>query len=398
MDEFNVDDLDAAIEEDIDKISEQSEQVEEIKEEKKKRGRRKKGEVAEEFEVSDMDLDEFLNKNDLEASDTTGRIIIPTGIQLLDTLCGGGFGTGFVQIAGPAGGGKSAMAGRLLANVRRKWGDDAICIYADAEVSMTEERLAQLGAKNIKIYDSLTVERILAIVDKISAFKEGKPDKLEIPSVIIWDSIANTSTESGDLETDPNKTTGLKARILSHRLPSIVKKLNKYNICLFAVNQFRDKIDMNMYQKAPSPLRFLTGKILPGGNSALYNSFQLLTVTQDEILKDIPDVDVMVKCKFAKNKLFSPNIPFDLAFSFSRGYSNFWTNFMLLKQFKRINTGAWMSLKTIPTETFRQTAAFEKYKSDEKFRTEFDSEVKDVLNVEFVEKYKAVEYSDSDIF
>ena len=377
---------------------EETEEVEVKTVSKKGRKSKKSTEISfDELDLDKIDFDTFLKGQGVESCDDGGKIIIPTGIQLLDCLLGGGMGCGFVQVVGLPGGGKSALCVKVIANAKKLW-PEAILMYADAEESMTATRLTQLGADGVKIYNGLTVEKVFGFVDSIAAYKEQNPDKIDIPSVIVWDSIANSSTELSELELDPNRVTGLKARILSHRLPSIVKKLNHYNICLLAVNQLRDKIDMSAYTRQPSALKFLSNKQVPGGMAILYNAFQLMTVGQGEVIKDIPGIDVMVKCKLVKNKLFTPNIDFQIAFSFTRGYSNFWTNVELLKTFKRMTAASWYSLKSMPEKKFRMANAMEYYKANEDFAKQFDSDVLEVLQTEFIDRNKIIEYTDSDIF
>ena len=400
MNDTNLNDFDEFCEENKEEIIEsENEEVEEEKPQTKKGKKTKKSEVVsfDELDMSTMDFNTFMKNQGEEPCDDSGKIIIPTGIQLLDCMLGGGWGTGFCQLVGLPGGGKSALAAKVLSATQKKW-PEALLIYADAEESMTADRLKQLGVKNVRIHNGLTVEKIFGLVNKMAAYKEQRPEIISTPSVILWDSIANTGTELSEAEDDPNRVTGLKARILSHRLPGIVKILNKYNICLLAVNQLRDKIDMSVYTKQPSTLKFLSNKQVPGGMAILYNSFQLMTLNQSEVIKDNPGVDVMVKCKLVKNKLFTPNIEFQIAFSFTRGFSNFWTNVELLKTFKRMTAASWYSLKSMPEKKFRMANAMEYYKTNPDFAKQFDADVLEVLKLEFIDKNKIVEYDDSDIF
>ena len=75
-----------------------------------------------------------------------------------------------------------------------------------------------------------------------------KEDIVDVPSIVGWDSIANTQCEKqADSENlDPSKSLGLKARILSSCLPTYISKMGEYNISLIAINQLRDKIDMGL--------------------------------------------------------------------------------------------------------------------------------------------------------
>ena len=91
-----------------------------------------------------------------------------------------------------------------------------------------------------------------------------------------------------------------------------------------------------------------------------------------------------------KNKLFSPNIEINMIFSFKNGFSNFFTNYELLKTFKRVKAASWCSLVNLPEVKFRQNELVKTYKTNPKFKELFDQEVKDVLKSEFIDKHSGV--------
>jgi hypothetical protein len=100
---------------------------------------------------------------------------------------------------------------------------------------------------------------------------------------------------------------------------------------------------------------------------------------------------VHLKAKFVKNKLFQPNIEIDMIVDFNHGISNFWTNYLMLTKFKRMNTGAWNHLISMPEQKFRTKDAYNKYKSEKEWRTEFDLAVKETIKTEYIDKYGIVE-------
>jgi len=333
-------------------------------------------------------FDTFLSnsiKIDVEDKD---ELILSTGIDLLDAILGGGVATKFIQFVGQSGGGKSALVSKILASAQTKYGDDFIGIYADSEETMSVKRLEELGIKNIKPRTGITIEKLFRIIDGLCAFKEQK-EMMHIPSIVIWDSIANTPTESSLGVLDPNSVMGQKARILSTILPNVVQKLNKYNICLLAVNQMRDDIQIGPV-KSPSDLRYLMqGKKIPGGQAILYNSFQMIYVRHSGDVEEFGFKGAKIQLKTIKNKLFTPNIGIELILDFSNGFSNFWTNYVLLKEHKRVNAGAWCSLIDMPELKFRQSEVLNIYNSNKEFKNAFDAHVKDVLKTEYIEKYAA---------
>ena len=347
-------------------------------------------------------FDAFLSKEFDIKADSSIKTTIPTGIDLLDVLSGGGFATSLVQLVGPPGCGKTALACRVLATGQKKFAGKFMSAFLDSEESMTVDRLIQLGVSQPRIqpHSDMTVEKTFKMIEAMCVFKENNPAIHDVPSAIVWDSIANTMTEKGSISDDINTVLGEKARVLSHYLPKYVRKLNKYKICLVGINQLRDRIDMGQFSKAPD-LKFLGDKNLPGGKSLLFNSVQLLLLRPGKAIGGDEGFGVngfIVSCKFIKNKLFTPNIDFKLVFSFERGFSNFWTNFEMLKDTKRIRPGAWCTLLSYPSLKFRQKDSIKFYTEDPLFRAAFDADVKDALQTEYLDKYLTGNTSTTDVF
>jgi len=340
------------------------------------------------------DFTEFLKTTQGLTPDYSIRNTVPTGIDLLDVLMGGGAATGLLQIIGPPGSGKSALAAKIIATSQRKFKKLTQSVYMDGEDSTDKRRLMQLGVTQppVQPYTRLSVEAIFRCVEGMCNYKLNHNEVADIPWVVTWDSIANTHTEAALHETDPNKVTGLKARILAHLLPIYIPKMNEFNISLVAVNQLRDKIDMGVF-KTPSDLQFLANKKIPGGSSSLYNSIQILYITPcGRIEGEYGFYGTRVKCKLIKNKLFTPNIEFEMVFSFERGFSNFFTNYELLKKTKRISMGgAWGTLLSYPEKKFQQSNVIKMYNDNEEFREAFNNDVKDVLKTEYIDVYTSTQ-------
>jgi hypothetical protein len=138
-------------------------------------------------------------------------------------------------------------------------------------------------------------------------------------------------------------------------------------------------------------LKWLNDKKIPGGNSLMFNAAQLLFIKAGQDLKEteFPFNGFKVKIQAIKNKLFTPHIEVTLVFSFDRGFSNFWTNWELLKEYKRVDVASWCKLPDYPEKKFRQCDAGKVYEEDPKFKEIFDGYVQDVLKIEFIDKYKA---------
>lgn len=348
-----------------------------------------------------QDFAAYLTKTGGIAPEENIKSTIPTGIDVLDAILGGGVATKLVQFVGMPGAGKSALVSRIIATGQRKWPGKFISLYIDSEQSMSTERLSQLGVNMPEIVpysEDITVEKVFKCVESICTYKEEHPEYLDIPSCVVWDSVANTLTDKGIEEDKHTSVLGQKAALLSHLLPKYCNKLNKYAISLVCVNQLREKIDMGGYTASPATLRFLADKNIPGGNSLLYNSAQLFYFRQRDIMKGEYGFDgVTVSGKAVKNKLFTPNIEIELVFSFEHGFSNFWTNYNLLKKYKRISVGGgWVKMDGYNGAKFNQSATIKKYREDPSFKEAWDNNVADVIQKEFIEPHQKGNSQQSD--
>jgi len=335
-------------------------------------------------------LSAFLSKT-IQNPDDSNVKVIPTGIGVLDTILGGGVATKLFQVVGQPGCGKSALVARILATAQRTWPAKFMSVYIDSESAMSEDRLAELGVNypRIKPYcEDISVEKVFKFVEQICVLKTEHPEYMDIPACVVWDSIANTLSDKGMEVEDKNSVMGQKAAVLSHLLPKYVNKMSKYNVSLIGVNQLRDKIEMGITH-APPTLKFLADKNIPGGNSLLYNSSQLIFLRQREVLKDYGFDGIIVSVRSIKNKLFTPNIEVELVFSYEHGYSNFWSNYELLKKFKRVTVGGgWVTLDGFSGKKCQQKQAIQKYKEDSEFKEAWDNAVKDLLKTEYLDKYQ----------
>jgi RecA/RadA recombinase len=336
-------------------------------------------------------LDFVIQKTDTKES--SGIIdTIPTGIDLLDTILGGGVGSGTLTlIAGNPGTFKSAIAGQILANAQKKFRGKTSSHYMDTESAMTTKRLMSLGVSNppIKPLDDITIERVFKVLEAIISYKELKK-LVDIPSTVVWDSVANTTTEIERTDTtlDINKVIGLRARILSFMIPRYVSRLRDYNISLIAINQLRDKIEMGRFAPA-ADLRWMGEKSMPGGNSLKFNAFHLilLKVKGDIDSKKFGFSGVTLEAKCIKNKLFTPNVPIQMIVDFNKGISNFYTNYNFLIDNDIIKSSAWQEMPNYNSK-FRTIEAENLYNKDKEFKLAFDAHVKTSLKI-FAEKCQA---------
>lgn len=335
----------------------------------------------------------FLEDNEGIKEDKAEKQVIPTGIDLLDAILGGGFAVGTMTvITGLPGTGKSTLAAQILGHAQKINKGKLIPGYLDSEQSMTSKRLYNLGVRRppVKPYTDMTVERVFKYIEGIINFKEEKGFQ-DYPSMVIWDSVANTLSEKEMEAKDTKEVIGQKQKLLSLYIPKYVGKCDRNNICIVAINQLRDKMEMGGFPKAPD-LKFLQDKDMPGGQSLKFNAFHLLNMTiKSEINRNkghkYPFDGLVLKAKCVKNKLFAPNIEIELISTYSSGFSNFWTNYNFLVNTKRLKSGGWNYLINLPQKKFRTKDAEKMYKNNKEFREAFDEAAREGIQNDIINEY-----------
>jgi len=361
---------------------------------KKKADARAKDELDDAQEVMNLasDLSAFISDK-IDIDDIDGGIIdkFPTGLDLLDAIAGGGFGVGtFTMIIGNPGTFKSALMAQTIGAGQKKYNGRMLATYHDSEHSMTQDRLSNMGATRPipKVYSDVTVENVFQTIECVAAFKQLR-NIIDVPAVVAWDSIANTSTAKERTTDDINQTIGLKARLLSGLFPRYIPKMAKNKISLIAVNQLREKLDMGMFSQ-PADLQHMGNKDIPGGQALKFNAFHLLHLrNRGDIKFDQYGFNgIKLEAHFVKNKFFQPNIPVMLIVDFNTGVSNFWSNYQFLCDNKRIKAGAWNNFESDALKnSWRTKDAKEMHENDEAFRIKFDTEVKETIDREIIVKY-----------
>ncbi len=316
------------------------------------------------------------------------KLTVSTGIDVLDAMLGGGFPVGALSIiVGNPGSGKSMLAAQTMGAAQREH-KGCLTSFLDSEEATTSQRLANLGVNKPKInpYTDITVEKVFKHLEVMCLFKDKK-GITDIPSVLCWDSIANTSSQREREVEDLNQAIGFKARLLSFLIPKYIAKCSKYNIAFLAVNQMREQLAMGQFAPAKE-LRFLSaGKSLPGGQSLKFNAFVLLEMKAKGVLD--PNKygfdGILVAVTSVKNKLMPPNMTVELIGDFIKGFNNIRTNFHFLVQHKRLQSGAWNFLKSYPEKKFRTKDLESLYTEDNNFKEAYDKAVKECIQTEIID-------------
>lgn len=201
---------------------------------------------------------------------------IPTGSRWLDSIiCKGkmaGIPVGKItEIAGLSATGKSYMAACIASNAQKL---GHYVVYFDSESAIDPAFLSNAGIDTDPEYfmyiQAITVEQVLEMVEDFIGMDQ--------PMLFIWDSIANTPTDS-DKEGgfNPNSSVGKKARTLSLAFQKLTIPLANAGCTLLCLNQLKQKIASTHAERLEAMSEPLT---TPGGKSVIYASSLRIWLTK----------------------------------------------------------------------------------------------------------------------
>ena len=323
---------------------------------------------------------------------------IPTGCTWLDgIICRGkvaGIPVGRItEIAGLEASGKSYMAAQIAANATAK---GISVIYFDSEAAMDFEFLRKAGVdeENFLRVTPTSVENMLETIETV--LTEGNENVL-----FIWDSLANTPTESDNSGTfNPQETMALKARILSKAMQKLTIPLNETNSTFLVLNQLKTNI--------PRPGDHVSAMIdpfvTPGGKSMQYAASLRIYLTGRKakasyILDDNGfRIGSEVKAKIKKSRFGSDGREcfFKILWGDEVRIQNDEGIFEAIKGSDRVkNAGAWYTLIHIDgkEEKFQSKMWLDKMQ-EEKFR----ASVMDIFEKEVVLKFANRDGTASDFY
>lgn len=249
-----------------------------------------------------------------DAAPTTIKRWVSTGSRQLDYIiankAGGGIPEGrIVEIQGPASSGKSHISYEICKAAQRMGG---IAVYIDTENATSTENLATIGVdvkKRFVFIQESCIENIFKVIE--STIEKARSLKADVPVVIIWDSIA-ASAPKAEIDGDYDQNTiGLAARVLSKGFRKITHVIGDKNICLFLVNQQRQKIGVLYGDPSTTP----------GGMAIPYHSSVRLKLTGGQQIKQTVNgkeviIGINVNVKTIKNKVAPPwrEVSFEIHF------------------------------------------------------------------------------------
>lgn len=236
-----------------------------------------------------------------DASPTHVKRWISTGIKGLDYICSnrrnGGLPEGrIIEIFGPPAIGKSHIAAQICIQAQRQGG---IAVYIDSETAISVENLRKLGvdvAKNFVYVNEHCTENILSIAER--TIIKAREMTVEVPVVIIWDSVAASSPKA-ELDGDYDKETiGLQARAISKGMRKITGVIGDQNVLFVILNQTRSKIGVMGADPTTTP----------GGNAIPFHASLRIRLYGGKIIEgsNKQKIGIHVMAKTIKNRLTSP--------------------------------------------------------------------------------------------
>jgi recombination protein RecA len=165
---------------------------------------------------------------------------ISTGCIALDAIMGGGMPIGrLVEMYGENSTGKSLIAAQIAAEAQRQ---GMVVAYVDTETAVSKVMMAKLGVniKELIYYAPDTVEEIFKFFeDTVCINTKINPD---CPILLIWDSVAASSTEH-EMEEDYGKAMmASHARLISQSLRKFTRIMSRQNVSMLFLNQAKENI------------------------------------------------------------------------------------------------------------------------------------------------------------
>ena len=167
---------------------------------------------------------------------------LPTGVLALDRILGGGLPYGkMVELFGPHGSGKTAIAMRIIAEAQKRGAAVLVDLESAFDPHMADNSGVDMSA--LLISQPETAEQTLEIINSLLFAQEV--------SVIVVDSVAGM-VPSAEIAGDfGDAHVGLQARLMSQGLRKLAatqrsEGANK-NIIIVWINQIREKIGMQGY-------------------------------------------------------------------------------------------------------------------------------------------------------
>jgi recombination protein RecA len=182
-----------------------------------------------------------------DTSPCTVSSFVSTGCVALDVIMGGGLPVGrMTEMFGDPSSGKSLIAAQMAAVTQE---DGGIVAYADTETAVSKAMMHKVGVNvDELIYASPdTVDEVFKFFDYALELKMKMAPEAFL--LMIWDSVAATSS-SAEMDKDYGDVGYLThARVISQALRKITRKISKEKTGMLFLNQTRDKLGVMFGEK-----------------------------------------------------------------------------------------------------------------------------------------------------
>lgn len=331
------------------------------------------------------DYKEFLKKEVKDQFDVgMNSDYIKTGLLLYDEIIGGIPLGKYILISSKPGQGKTTLMVQLAQKIQEYKNNKLL--YIDSEASMSRQRMLDLGldVNNIIYSQPATIDSQGKLI--LTSLKHKQEQEDDEPFIFLVDS--NTSLPPEQQIDDDDmvaKQPGVKQKINSQFLSKVINPLQRNNSTLIMISQLRTNITIGFGSfGGPS-------EDVIGGMALKYYQMQDIRLTEGSYKLDSIDLyGKIVHFRQVKNRLFSPNIRFDLILDFNRGFTNDLSNLFFFKQMKKEelkiqkfddnplkSSGGWWKFSFNGSEEykFRQREFQDLYNTDIKFRKTYDSQI-----------------------
>lgn len=259
---------------------------------------------------------------------------ISTGVDVLDIIMSDGKTIGglpigrMIEIYGDEAVGKSLLAIQATAQAQA---NGYAVLYIDTESAVSISVMETLGVNlsDMMYDDPDTVEDVFSLIE--SAINAKALVDKNAPLLIIWDSVAATTTKIEKDSGFDKANVASQARAISAGLRKIIRTLSDNNVCLVLINQTRDKIGVT----------FGDPETTSGGNAIkYYASIRLRLKYHGKIKEDKRVVGVKTSVNVTKNKVGQPFRSASLPIYFNFGVDNAEATFEFLKDAEVLEGGA----------------------------------------------------------
>lgn len=292
---------------------------------------------------------------------------VHTGSTMLDIVMGGGVPIGrIVEIFGDFSAGKSTLATHFMIEFQKLGG---IVALIDTETGFDKKRAQNMGLElneRFLVFEAMTVEEGFKI---ILDFLNQLPEDNEVPVLIVWDTVSNSTTEASKDGDRFGGGLGAVPRLLREGLRVINKQIPLKNASMVFVNQVQASI----------------GAYVPTvdtnvGGGIKFNASIRLHVKNKGIFKE-NDNPMGITCgiKVVKNKLAKPQGYCEQMLRYETGFHDNMSLFYFLSK-KEVGViegggaGYWKCLKfkpDLPSIRSPNIVTFDKWLTDNQGLLEF---------------------------